>query len=176
MSVPRSLLALAVALLWWAVLASAAAAVYSKYRARELFVELEQLNSSRDELDAEWGRLQLEQSAWSAYAFVERVASERLHMSIPDSRYGRAGELCWHLDMIPRPLLATRRGGGCARFKRPWRNATPGRVSAEFGASRSASPGPPHPGRPAAQRRRGPVQAAATRPARSCPPTRPLPP
>ncbi|MFI4895168.1 MAG: cell division protein FtsL [Steroidobacterales bacterium] len=83
---PRSLLALAVALLWWAVLASAAAAVYSKYRARELFVELEQLNSSRDELDAEWGRLQLEQSAWSAYAFVERVASERLHMSIPDSR------------------------------------------------------------------------------------------
>jgi len=86
MSVPRSLLALAVALLWWATLASAAAAVYSKYRARELFVELEQLNSSRDELDAEWGRLQLEQSAWSAYAFVERVASERLHMSIPDSR------------------------------------------------------------------------------------------
>jgi cell division protein FtsL len=86
MSVPRSLVALAVALLWWAALGSAAAAVYSKYRARELFVELEQLNSSRDELDAEWGRLQLEQSAWSAYAFVERVASERLHMSIPDSR------------------------------------------------------------------------------------------
>ena len=33
----------------------------------------------------------------------------------------------------------------------------PGRVSAEFGASRSASPGPPHLGRPAAQRRRGPT-------------------
>jgi 16S rRNA (cytosine1402-N4)-methyltransferase len=62
------------------------AAIYSKYRARELFVELERLSSARDELDAEWGRLQLEQSAWSTYAFVERVASERLHMSIPDSR------------------------------------------------------------------------------------------
>ena len=86
MTVPRSLLALAVALLWWAVLGSAAGAVYSKYRARELFVELERLNSGRDELDAEWGRLQLEQSAWSTYAFVERVASERLHMIIPDSR------------------------------------------------------------------------------------------
>ena len=43
-------------------------------------------------------------------------------------RYGRAGELCWHLDMIPRRLLATRRGGGCARSKRP----DHGDVHAEF--------------------------------------------
>jgi cell division protein FtsL len=82
----RRVLLLVLPLLWCAVLASGAGAIYSKYRARELFVELERLNTSRDELDAEWGRLQLEQSAWSAYAFVERVASERLHMSIPDSR------------------------------------------------------------------------------------------
>ena len=86
MSMPRTLMVLLVALLWGAVLASAAGAIYSKYRARELFVELEHLNAGRDELDAEWGRLQLEQSAWSTYAFVERVASERLHMTIPDSR------------------------------------------------------------------------------------------
>jgi cell division protein FtsL len=72
-------------LLWCAVLATSAGAIYAKYRARELFVELERLDGARDELDAEWGRLQLEQSAWSTYAFVERVASERLHMSIPDS-------------------------------------------------------------------------------------------
>jgi cell division protein FtsL len=86
MSVPRSLMVMLVALLWAAVLASGAGAIYSKYRARELFVELEHLNAGRDELDAQWGRLQLEQSAWSTYAFVERVASERLHMTIPDSR------------------------------------------------------------------------------------------
>ena len=86
MTVPRSLLVIVATLLWWAVLGSAAAAVYSKYRARELFVELERLSSARDELDADWGRLQLEASAWSTYAFVERVASERLHMSIPDAR------------------------------------------------------------------------------------------
>ncbi|HEY2418965.1 MAG TPA: cell division protein FtsL [Steroidobacteraceae bacterium] len=86
MTLARGLLALAVALLWGAVLVSAAGAIYSKYRARELFVQLEHLNSSRDELDAEWGRLQLEQSAWSTYGFVERVASERLHMTIPDAR------------------------------------------------------------------------------------------
>jgi cell division protein FtsL len=71
-------------LMWCAVLASAAGAIWSKYRARELFVQLERLRSDREALDAEWGRLQLEQSAWSTYAFVERVASERLHMSIPD--------------------------------------------------------------------------------------------
>ena len=86
MKLPRALMAALVGLLWWAVLGSAAGAIYAKYRARELFVELERLNSSRDELDAEWGRLQLEQSAWSTYAFVEKVASERLHMNIPDSR------------------------------------------------------------------------------------------
>ena len=86
MTLPRSLLVMVATLLWWAVLGSAAAAVYSKYRARELFVELERLSSARDELDADWGRLQLEASAWSTYAFVERVASERLHMTIPDSR------------------------------------------------------------------------------------------
>ena len=86
MSTSRRLLLLALPLLWCAVLISSAGAIYSKYRARELFVALERLNTRRDELDAEWGRLQLEQSAWSAYAFVERVASERLHMSIPDSR------------------------------------------------------------------------------------------
>lgn len=86
MSTSRRLLLLVMPLLWCAVLASSAAAVYTKYRARELFVQLERLNSARDELDAEWGRLQLEQSAWSAYGFVEHVASERLHMSIPDSR------------------------------------------------------------------------------------------
>jgi cell division protein FtsL len=85
-TVPRSLSVIVTALLWWSVLGSAAAAVYGKYRARELFVELERLSSARDELDADWGRLQLEASAWSTYAFVERVASERLHMSIPDSR------------------------------------------------------------------------------------------
>jgi cell division protein FtsL len=85
-TVPRSLSVIVTALLWWSVLGSAAAAVYTKYRARELFVELERLSSARDELDADWGRLQLEASAWSTYAFVERVASERLHMSIPDSR------------------------------------------------------------------------------------------
>lgn len=74
---------LALPLLWVAVLGSAAAAVYCKHRARELFVQLEHLDARRDNLEIEWGQLQLEQSAWSTHAFVERVASAKLHMAMP---------------------------------------------------------------------------------------------
>jgi cell division protein FtsL len=74
-----------VMLLWCAVLASAAGAVYTRHRARELFVELERLHRDRDQLDISYGQLQLEQSTWSAHAFVERVATRRLNMSVPEA-------------------------------------------------------------------------------------------
>jgi cell division protein FtsL len=83
---PRRWLVWSLPLLWLVVLGSAAATIWCKHRARELFVELEQLNAGRDELDAEWGRLQLEQSAWSTYAYVERIADAKLRMRIPASR------------------------------------------------------------------------------------------
>jgi len=73
-----------VVVLWFAVLGSAGGAIYTRHRSRELFVELERLRSQRDELETEWGQLQLEQSAWSAHAFVERVATTRLNMASPD--------------------------------------------------------------------------------------------
>jgi cell division protein FtsL len=76
-------LVIVVAVLWVGALASAAGAIYCKHRAREMFVELEQLNARRDNLEIEWGQLQLEQSAWSTQAFVERVASTKLHMAMP---------------------------------------------------------------------------------------------
>jgi len=79
----RKMLAIAVPLLWVAALGSAAGAIYCKHRAREMFVELERLNARRDNLEIEWGQLQLEQSAWSTHAFVERVASTKLHMAMP---------------------------------------------------------------------------------------------
>lgn len=79
----RWLVALALPLLWCAVLGSAAAAIYCKHTARGLFVELESLTAERDRLQIEWGQLQLEQSAWSTHGFVERVANARLKMAIP---------------------------------------------------------------------------------------------
>ena len=73
----------AAAVLWLGVLGSAAGAVYFKHRSRELFVELERLNVKRDNLEIEWGQLQLEQSAWSTHAFVENVAGTKLKMGMP---------------------------------------------------------------------------------------------
>jgi cell division protein FtsL len=76
-------LAFVIPILWVGALGSAAGAIYCKHRAREMFVELERLNAKRDNLEIEWGQLQLEQSAWSTHAFVERVASAKLHMAMP---------------------------------------------------------------------------------------------
>jgi cell division protein FtsL len=82
-SFSQKLLIVALPVLWVAALGSAAAAVYIKHRSRQMFVELERLDTRRDNLEIEWGQLQLEQSAWSTHAFVERVASAKLHMGMP---------------------------------------------------------------------------------------------
>ena len=79
----RGLLLIVVPVLWLAALGSAAGAIWCKHRSREMFVELESLNARRDNLEIEWGQLQLEQSAWSTHAFVERVASTKLRMATP---------------------------------------------------------------------------------------------
>ena len=86
MSPKRHTLAILVPLLWLAVLISAAGAVWCKHRSRQLFVQLERLNARRDNLEIEWGQLQLEQSAWSTNAFVEQVAGTKLHMGAPAPR------------------------------------------------------------------------------------------
>ncbi len=83
MKAAATTLGLTTAALWVAVLLSAAGAVYCKFRARQLFIELEQLSAQRDNLDIQWGQLQLEQSAWSTHAFVESVAGKKLHMTMP---------------------------------------------------------------------------------------------
>jgi cell division protein FtsL len=81
----RTLTLVVLPLLWCLTLASATGAVYCKHRARTMFIELERLAAERDRLEIEWGQLQLEQSAWSTHAFVERVAGTKLRMSIPAS-------------------------------------------------------------------------------------------
>ena len=73
------------ALLFVAVLSSAIGLVYSKHQTRKLFVELQQLNKDVVSLNTEWGRLQLEQSAWSDHGRIERIARERLGMVIPEA-------------------------------------------------------------------------------------------
>lgn len=72
-------------LLLLAVIGSALGVIYSRHESRKLFVELQQLNKQVDELNIEWGRLQLEQSAWSAHGRIERIAGKKLNMKLPDA-------------------------------------------------------------------------------------------
>ena len=64
---------------------SAIALVYTKHESRKLFVELERLTTERDELNIEWGQLQIEQSTWATHARIERVALEELALVRPKS-------------------------------------------------------------------------------------------
>ena len=64
---------------------SAIALVYTKHESRDLFVELEQLTRDRDELNIEWGQLQIEQSTWATHGRIERVALEELALIRPKS-------------------------------------------------------------------------------------------
>jgi cell division protein FtsL len=65
---------------------SALALVYTKHESRKLFFELEALTDERDELNIEWGQLQIEQSTWATHARIEQVASEELQLTRPDTR------------------------------------------------------------------------------------------
>lgn len=76
---------LVVAVLWVAVLASALGVVYGKQQARNRFNELQKLTTQRDDLDIEWGQLQLEQSTWATHGRVERVAQKDLDMVTPQA-------------------------------------------------------------------------------------------
>jgi cell division protein FtsL len=64
---------------------SAMALVYTKHESRKLFVELEQLTTERDELNIEWGQLQIEQSTWATHARIEQVALDELSLVRPRS-------------------------------------------------------------------------------------------
>ncbi|MFI8480065.1 cell division protein FtsL [Pseudomonas sp. NPDC078700] len=82
-SVPRgSVLMLA---LFIAVLGSALGVSYCAHWNRQLLNELYSELSERDKAQAEWGRLILEQSTWTAHNRIETLASEQLHMRIPDA-------------------------------------------------------------------------------------------
>jgi cell division protein FtsL len=79
MSIARVLFGLMLA----AVIGSAIALVYARHQNRQQFFALERLNAERDELNIEWGQLQLEQSTWADANRVEQVATRELGMNFP---------------------------------------------------------------------------------------------
>ncbi len=65
--------------------ASALAVVHARHQHRLLFVELTRLEHDRDELNIDFGRLQLEQATWAESNRIDQVARERLGMKFPEA-------------------------------------------------------------------------------------------
>jgi cell division protein FtsL len=63
--------------------ASAIAVVYARHESRQAFVALTALESERDELNIEFGRLQLEQATWAETNRIEKIAAGDLGMVFP---------------------------------------------------------------------------------------------
>ena len=73
------------ALLVVANVVAALGIVYDRHRHRQLFVQLTRLEKARDELNIEFGRLQLEQATLGDSNRVDRIARERLGMKFPEA-------------------------------------------------------------------------------------------
>ena len=70
--------------------------VATQHKARKLFVELQQEKDRAQQMEVEWGQLQLELSTWAMPARVEKIASNKLHMQLPKSgqiQFARTGNL-----------------------------------------------------------------------------------
>ena len=66
--------------------ASAIGVVFMRHRHRQTFIELSKVERARDELNIEFGRLQLEQATWAESNRIDQVARTRLGMVFPETR------------------------------------------------------------------------------------------
>jgi cell division protein FtsL len=64
---------------------TAIAVVFARHEHRQLFIALTGLERARDELNIEFGRLQLEQATWAESNRIDQVARERLGMKFPEA-------------------------------------------------------------------------------------------
>ncbi|OFZ68840.1 MAG: cell division protein FtsL, partial [Betaproteobacteria bacterium RBG_16_56_24] len=71
------------ALLLVAVVICALSVVTSQHKARKLYIELQKEKEHAQQMEVEWGQLQLEQSTWATPARVEKVAARQLQMHLP---------------------------------------------------------------------------------------------
>jgi cell division protein FtsL len=64
---------------------SAIGVVFARHEHRQLFIALTRLEKARDELNIEFGRLQLEQATWAESNRIDQVARTRLGMKFPEA-------------------------------------------------------------------------------------------
>jgi cell division protein FtsL len=76
---------LLLAILLAANMLTAIAVVFARHEHRQLFIQLSKLEKARDEVNFEFGRLQLEQATWAESNRIDQVARTRLGMVFPES-------------------------------------------------------------------------------------------
>lgn len=81
---PSPALVLVTVLLWALMAVSALLVVSTTHKARLAFFQLESLRREAAELDVQRGQYLLEQSTWAAYSRIEKLATDRLHMRLPE--------------------------------------------------------------------------------------------
>ena len=72
-------------LLLAAVIACALGVVTSQHQARKLFISLQKEKDRAQQMEVEWGQLQLEQSTWAMPERIEKIATVTLQMQLPKS-------------------------------------------------------------------------------------------
>ncbi len=77
---PRGLM-----ILFAAVIVISVAVVQTRHESRQRFAQLQTHQAERDALNVEWGRLLLEEGAWSQHRRIEQMARQRLDMNTPES-------------------------------------------------------------------------------------------
>jgi cell division protein FtsL len=76
---------LGLSILLLATLVTAIGVVYARQQSRLAFVELSRLGNERDDLNFEFGRLQLEQATWAENNRIEQIARGKLGMVSPSA-------------------------------------------------------------------------------------------
>lgn len=80
-------------LLMMSVVVISLAVIGLRHQNRTMFVELQSLQKTRDDLNIEWGKLLLEEGAWSQHRRVESTARTRMSMDLPSSKEIKVVEL-----------------------------------------------------------------------------------
>jgi cell division protein FtsL len=65
------------------VVASGVWIVSVEHRSRQLFIKTEDLSRELDQLQVEWGQLQIEQSTFGTPSRIEVLARQRLRLTVP---------------------------------------------------------------------------------------------
>lgn len=66
------------------VFISALAVVFCKHQSRFLCTQLQNLQQTIEALQVEWGQLLLEQGTWSQDARIEKIATQKMQMILPE--------------------------------------------------------------------------------------------